>query len=37
MMPVNIRAMTVAGFVATFVGGLLPGRALAEDLTPAEA
>jgi hypothetical protein len=35
-MQANIRAMTVAGFVAIFVGGLLPGGALGADVTPAE-
>jgi hypothetical protein len=38
-MQANIRAMTVAGFVAIFVGGLLPGGALNRQLrrTDAEA
>ena len=36
-MQANIRAMTVAGFVAVFLGGLLPGGALAAEVTPAEA
>src|SRR5438093_10435444 len=37
IMQANIRAMTVAGFVAIFLGGLLPGGALGADVTPAEA
>ena len=38
-MRANIRAMTVAGFAAIFVGGLLPGGALNRQLrrTDAEA
>ena len=36
-MRANIRAMTVAGFAAIFVGGLLPGGALNRQLRRTDA